>query len=90
MLALSNAMPRDGEPARPRCVDIDGFSLQGAVPVEAHHRNRLEQLCRYITRPALCRERIHSIFAPTVGAMLTKRDAPKPRTWPSATGRECQ
>ena len=29
-----------------------------AVRVEAHERKRLEQLCRYITRPALADERV--------------------------------
>ena len=40
------------------CSDIDGFSLHAAVRVEAHERKRLEQLCRYITRPALADERV--------------------------------
>ena len=39
-------------------VSIDGFSLNAAVRVEAHDRKRLEQLCRYITRPALSDERV--------------------------------
>ena len=78
MPALSNAMPQDGAAGQPRCVDIEGFSLHGAVPVKAHRRNRLQQLCRHITRPALCHERSHSIFAPTVGTKLTKREARKP------------
>ncbi len=40
------------------CCDIDGFSLHAAVRVEVHERKRLEQLCRYITRPALSDERV--------------------------------
>ena len=40
------------------CCDIDGFSLHAAVRVDAHERKRLEQLCRYITRPALADERV--------------------------------
>jgi hypothetical protein len=40
------------------CADIDGLSLHAAVRVEAHDRKRLEQLCRYITRPAMSDERI--------------------------------
>jgi hypothetical protein len=43
---------------QPLCADIDGFSLHAAVRVEAHDRKRLEQLCRYITRPALSDERV--------------------------------
>lgn len=40
------------------CADIDGFSLHVAVRVAIHDRKRLEQLCRYITRPALSDERV--------------------------------
>jgi hypothetical protein len=40
------------------CCDIDGLSLHAAVRVDAHERKRLEQLCRYITRPALADERV--------------------------------
>ncbi|MCZ2438793.1 MAG: transposase [Burkholderiales bacterium] len=32
---------------------MDGFSLHAAVRVEADDRERLEQLCRFITLPAL-------------------------------------
>ena len=51
-------MPRETTARQPLCADIDGFSLHAAVRVEAHDRKRLEQLCRYITRPALCDERV--------------------------------
>ena len=33
-------------------------SLHAAVRMQAHDRKRLEQLCRYITRPALSDERV--------------------------------
>ena len=36
----------------------DGFSLNAAVSIPAHRRDRLEHLCRYLTRPALCLERL--------------------------------
>ena len=39
------------------CPDIDRFSLHVAVRCEANDRERLEQPCRYITRPALFDER---------------------------------
>ena len=48
----------DGSSSQPLCADIDGFSLHAAVRCEAHDRKRLEQLCRYITRPALANERV--------------------------------
>ncbi len=51
-------MPREAPAHQPLCADIDGFSLHAAVRAEAHERKQLEQLCRYITRPALSEERI--------------------------------
>jgi hypothetical protein len=51
-------MPYESAPRQPLCADIDGFSLHAAVRVESHDRKRLEQLCRYITRPALSDERV--------------------------------
>ena len=51
-------MPRETTSRQPLCADIDGFSLHAAVRVEALDRKRLEQLCRYITRPALSDERV--------------------------------
>ena len=38
--------------------DEQGFSLHAAVRCGAHERRRLEQLCRYLTRPALANERV--------------------------------
>jgi uncharacterized protein (DUF983 family) len=58
VLTLRGAMPREEWVRQPLCADIDGFSLHAAVRVEAHDRKRLEQLCRYITRPALSDERV--------------------------------
>ena len=51
-------MPREDQARQRLCADIDGFSLHAAVRVESHDRKRLEQLCRYITRPALSDESI--------------------------------
>ena len=58
MLTLRGATPRETTPRQALCADIDGFSLHAAVRVDAHDRKRLEQLCRYITRPALSDERV--------------------------------
>jgi hypothetical protein len=49
-------MARVGMALELLCSNIDRFSLHAAVRVEAHERKRLEQLCRYITRPALSDE----------------------------------
>ena len=35
-----------------------GFSLHAGVASEAHEREKLERLCRYITRPAVSTERL--------------------------------
>lgn len=37
----------------------DGFSFNAAVACQPHQRDRLERLCRYITRPAVCLDRLH-------------------------------
>jgi hypothetical protein len=58
MLTLRGAMLREITPRQHLCTDIDGFSLRAAVRVEAHDRKRPEQLCRYITRPALSDEQV--------------------------------
>ena len=58
VLTLRGAMAREGMARELLCSDIDGFSLHAAVRIEAHDRKRLEQLCRYITRPALADERV--------------------------------
>jgi len=39
-------------------VDRDGFSLNAAVSCQPHQRKRLERLCRYVTRPAVCLDRL--------------------------------
>jgi hypothetical protein len=51
-------MSRETAARQPLCADMNGFSLRAAVRVEANDRKRLEQLCRYITRPALSDERV--------------------------------
>jgi hypothetical protein len=58
VVTLRGTMPREGTAGQPLCADSDGFSLHAAVRVDAHDRKRLEQLCRYITRPALSDERV--------------------------------
>jgi len=69
-LALRGATPREAPARQPLCADIDGFSLHAAVRVGADDRKRLEQLCRYITRPALSDERIQLSAAKQVESKL--------------------
>jgi hypothetical protein len=53
-------MPREKDFKQILCADIDGFSLHAAVRCAADDRQALEQLCRYITRPALANERVQT------------------------------
>ena len=58
VLTVQGAMPREADFKQNLCADIDGFSLHAAVRCGADDRQALEQLCRYITRPALANERL--------------------------------
>ena len=58
VLTLQGTMPRQTEFKQSLCADIDGFSLHAAVRCGDDDRQALEQLCRYITRPALANERV--------------------------------
>ncbi|MFT4101733.1 MAG: transposase [Burkholderiaceae bacterium] len=58
VVTLRGAQPREAATRQRLCADIDGFSLHGAVRCEAHERQRLEHLCRHLTRPALSDERL--------------------------------
>jgi len=63
-LTLKNpALARIDSTPKPFTANRDGFSLNCAVSCQAHQRNRLERLCRYITRPALGLERLSTIAA---------------------------
>ena len=58
VFTVQGAMPRDAARAQALCADVQGFSLHAAVRCAADDRQALEQLCRYITRPALANERV--------------------------------
>ena len=49
---------RTDKPAKALTADRDGFSLNAAVSCQSYQRERLERLCRYVTRPAICLERL--------------------------------
>jgi hypothetical protein len=40
------------------CANADGFNLHAGVRCDANDRQGIEQLCRYITRPAISNERL--------------------------------
>jgi hypothetical protein len=53
------SLPRQARPSTPELhVNAHGFSLHAAVRWRADQRVELEQLCRYITRPAIANERL--------------------------------
>jgi len=56
--SVRGAMPRGAAFTQALCADAQGFSLHGALRCAGEERQRLEQLCRYITRPALANERV--------------------------------
>ena len=49
VFTLQGDIPRDGAFTQPLCAHEHGFSLHAAVRCAADERQRLEQLCRYIT-----------------------------------------
>ena len=60
VLTVQGAMPRERDFKQTLCADVDGFSLHAAVRSGADDRQALEQLCRYITRPAVANERVQT------------------------------
>ena len=58
VLTVQGTMPREPGFKHDLCADINGFSLHAAVRCGADERQAPEQLCRYITRPALANERV--------------------------------
>ncbi len=48
--------PKEGE----RCAYDEGFSLHANTSIRAHDREKLENICRYIARPALYNQRLDS------------------------------
>lgn len=67
-------MPREADFKQPLCADTSGFSLHAAVRCGADDRQALEQLCRYITRPALANERVQTNAA---GQVVLKLKIPR-------------
>jgi hypothetical protein len=47
-----------GTSGEPRHAHLDGFDLHGNVTVAGGDRERLEQLCRYVLRPAVAQDRL--------------------------------
>ena len=49
---------RTDKPQKALTTDRDGFSLNAVVSCQLYQRDRLERLCRYVTRTAICLERL--------------------------------
>jgi putative transposase len=64
VLSLQSLPSAISPSARELRVDAYGFSLHAAVRWRADQRKELEQLCRYITRPAIANERLKRGGAP--------------------------
>ena len=60
VLTVQGVMPREKDFKQALYVDNNGFSLHAAVRSGADDRQALEQLCRYIARPALPNERVQT------------------------------
>ena len=53
------SVPRcEVQPTEQLCANAQGFSLHAEVRCAMNQRHQLEQLCRYITRPAIANERL--------------------------------
>jgi hypothetical protein len=72
-LTLQGAMPWETDLNQTLCADNNGFSLHAAVRCAADDRHALEQLCRYISRPALANERVQTNAA---GQVVLKLKTP--------------
>jgi ribosomal protein S27E len=57
-LTLYSVPPLEDDPAPGLVAKIGGFSLHAGTECEAWQRDRLERLCRYITRPPVAIERL--------------------------------
>ncbi len=58
VLSLQSIPSFDAQPTQKCCANHQGLSLHAAVRCAMNQRNKLEQLCRYITRPAIANERL--------------------------------
>ncbi len=56
-----------------RCAVADGFNVHAATTVATRDRGRLERLCKYILRPAICNERMQRLESGEVLLTLRKR-----------------
>ena len=59
VLTLQTIPPQpDLPPGSERVAKLAGFSLHAGVVAKAHQRDKLERLCRYISRPTVSEKRL--------------------------------
>jgi hypothetical protein len=58
VVTLQTVPSIDAQQSLQRCANAQGFSLHAEVRLAMNRRQKLEQLCRYITRPAIANERL--------------------------------
>jgi Putative transposase len=78
---VQGAMPQEPGFEQELCAEMQDFCPHAAVRCEADDREELERLCRYVTCPALARERVASNAAERV---VLKRKTP----WRHGTTRQ--
>jgi len=78
--SLQGALQQAARLNLPLCVTAQGFSLHAAVRCGSDNRQVVEQLCRYITRPALANERVRCNRAGQVLLKLRPSGATAPPT----------
>lgn len=57
-VATLGTLPADAHALQGDACQFGGFSPHAGVTAEAHERDRLERLCRYIARPAISEKRL--------------------------------
>jgi len=57
-VATLGTLPADAHALHGDAGQVGGFSLHAGVVAQAHERDKLERLCRYITRPAIAERRL--------------------------------
>ena len=58
VLTMQSVPSFDAQDTQIRCANQQGFSHHAEVRCAMNQRNKLEQLCRYFTRPAIANERL--------------------------------
>jgi Putative transposase len=75
VMTVHGAMPRGGNFKQTLCADMEGFSCHAAVRCGSDDWQALEQLCRYIARPALANEGVQTYVAGQVVLKLKLKTA---------------